>query len=171
MAKGKTNNNERDRLLYTVNRFDHYFESVNNKTAVYLAMNTFILGGIITGYISFQDYVIHCRDLFNILLISQMFLGVAALLIVTNASTPYFSKRSDSLYYFGGIGSLTKENFDLCSKKSDTNSDMTDLRNQVHVLSVGLTSKFKKLRVSGWLIFSQFLLLIPIIIILIKNQL
>ena len=27
--------NERERLLYSISRFDHYFESVNNKTAVY----------------------------------------------------------------------------------------------------------------------------------------
>ena len=38
---------EKDRLEYTINRFDHYFDSVNNKSAVYIAINTFITGGII----------------------------------------------------------------------------------------------------------------------------
>ena len=40
---------EKDRLKYTINRFDHYFDSVNNKSAVYIAINTFITGGIIVN--------------------------------------------------------------------------------------------------------------------------
>ena len=39
---------EKERLEYTVNRLDHYYDSVNNKTAVYIAINTFITGGTIT---------------------------------------------------------------------------------------------------------------------------
>ena len=149
-------NFEKDRLLYSINRFDHYFESVNNKTAVYLAMNTFLLGGIITGYITVLAF--------------EMFLGVVGLMVITIASIPYFSKDSDSLYYFGGIGSMNKEKFFNCSKSISKKNEMNDLRNQVHTLSKGLNLKFTRLKISGWLIFSQFVILSLLILILIINK-
>jgi len=161
---------EKERLLYSINRFDHYFESVNNKSAVYLAMNTFLLGGIITGYISVQEHVCQFRTFFNFLLTIEMLSGITGLLIITRASIPYFSKDSDSLYYFGGIGSMDKEKFFECSKNLDKKAEMQDLRDQVHSLSKGLNMKFVRLKISGWLIFLQFVLLAPIIIILIVNK-
>lgn len=161
---------EKDRLLYSISRFDHYFDSVNNKSAVYLAMNTFLLGGIITGYISVQEHVCQLRTLFNILLTIEMLLGIIGLLIITAASIPYFSKESDSLYYFGGIGSMSKEKFFECSKDLGKKDELRDLRNQVHTLSQGLNMKFTRLKISGWLIFSQFVILSFIIFILIINK-
>lgn len=161
---------EKERLVYSINRFDHYFESVNNKAAVYLAMNTFLLGGIITGYISVQEHVCQLRTFFNVLLTIEMLLGITGLLIITVASIPYFSKDSDSLYYFGGIGSMDKEKFFECSKNISKKAEVQDLRNQVHTLSKGLNMKFVRLKISGWLIFSQFVLLAFIIIILIINK-
>ncbi|WP_422351506.1 Pycsar system effector family protein [Flagellimonas sp.] len=161
---------EKDRLLYSINRFDHYFESVNNKTAVYLAMNTFLLGGIITGYISVQEHVCQFRTFFNILLTIEMVLGIAGLLVLTVASIPYFSKDSDSLYYFGGIGSMTKQEFFEQSKNLSKKEEMDDLRNQVHLLSQGLNTKFTRLKTSGWLIFFQFVVLALVISILVINK-
>ena len=46
---------EKKRLEYTVNRLDHYYDSVNNKTAVYIAINTFITGGTITLITQIQE--------------------------------------------------------------------------------------------------------------------
>lgn len=161
---------EKDRLLYSINRFDHYFESVNNKTAVYLAMNTFLLGGIITGYLSFQDHLCQFRTPFNVLLTIEMLLGITGLLVITIASIPYFSKESESLYYFGGIGSMSKEKFFECSKSISAKDELKDLRDQVHALSTGLNMKFTRLKISGRLIVFQFVTLIPIITILIINK-
>lgn len=161
---------EKERLLYSINRFDHYFESVNNKTAVYLAMNTFLLGGIITGYVSVQGHICHFRTFFNILLTIEMLLGISGLLIITIASIPYFSKESDSLFYFGGVGSMLKEEFFERSKKMRPKDELRDLRNQVHTLSKGLNKKFTRLKISGRLIGLQFIILIPIILILIINK-
>lgn len=169
MGKEKQSN-EKARLLYAINRFDHYFESVNNKTAVYLAMNTFLIGGIITGYISVQEHICKYPTLFNTLMTIEMILGTIGLLVMTVASIPYFSKDSDSLYYFGGIGSMDKEKFFECSKNLNRNGEMEDLRNQVHTLSRGLNMKFVRLKISGWLIFSQFIILAFLILILIINK-
>lgn len=161
---------EKERLLYSINRFDHYFESVNNKTAVYLAMNTFLLGGIITVYVSVHEHIYMFLTLFNVLLTIEMLLGIGGLILITIASIPYFSTESDSLYYFGAIGSMPKKKFFECSKKMDTKDELKDLRNQVHTLSDGLNRKFKRLKISGRLIVVQFIILIPIILILITNK-
>ena len=161
---------EKDRLLYSINRFDHYFESVNNKTAVYLAMNTFLLGGIITGYVSVQEHICQFRTLFNILLTIEMVLGIGGLILITIASIAYFSKDCDSLFYFGGIGAMTNETFVECSKKLSVKEELKDLRNQVHTLSVGLNAKFTRLKISGRLIVMQFIILIPVILVLIINK-
>lgn len=46
---------EKERLEYTMTRLDHYYDSVNNKTAVYIAINTFITGGAITLLTQIQE--------------------------------------------------------------------------------------------------------------------
>jgi hypothetical protein len=161
---------EKNRLLYSINRFDHYFESVNNKTAVYIALNTFILGGIITGYITVQDYILKYDNCFNVLLSIEMLIGILTLVLLIYASIPYFSKDSKSLYYFGSIGSQSKKDFIEYSKNIDTKQELKDLRNQVYTLSIGLNKKFVRLKIAGKLIVLQFILLIPLIIILLMNK-
>lgn len=43
-----------EELKYVIGRYDHYFDSVNNKGNLYLSINTFILGGVIAGYFSLE---------------------------------------------------------------------------------------------------------------------
>lgn len=161
---------EKERLLFSINRFDHYFESINNKTTVYIALNTFILGGIITGYITVQDHILKYAICFKVLLSLEMIIGIRTLILLTWASIPYFSKSTKSSYYFGIIGSQSKKDFIEYSKKIDAKQELKDLRNQVHTLSIGLNKKFTKLKIAGKLIVLQFILLIPLIIILLINK-
>lgn len=42
-------------LRHTMDRYDHYYDSVNNKGNLFLTLNTFLLGGIITGYYSVKS--------------------------------------------------------------------------------------------------------------------
>ena len=161
---------EKERLLYSINRFDHYFDSINNKTALYIALNTFILGGIITGYITVQSYVSKYEDCFNILLSIEMIVGILTLILLIYASIPYVSNNSKSIYYFGSIGSQAKKNFIEHSKNNDMKQELKDLRNQVYILSLGLNKKFFKLKIAGNLIAFQFVLLMPLIIIILINK-
>jgi len=161
---------EKDRLIYTISRFDHYFESVNNKTAVYIAINTFILGGILAGYVNVEKYIEEYVNLFNINLSLVLALGLATLILLIYASIPYFSKKPNSLYYFGTIGSQSKDSFVEKSKKYETKDEIKDLRNQVYVLSKGLNTKFVRLKLSGQLLVLQFIALIPLIIIFLINK-
>ncbi len=40
---------EFERLIFCINRYDHYYDSVNNKSNVFLVISTFIVGGLITA--------------------------------------------------------------------------------------------------------------------------
>ncbi|KKM22219.1 hypothetical protein LCGC14_1627540 [marine sediment metagenome] len=162
---------ERERLILSINRFDHYFDSVNNKTAVYIAINTFMLGSIITGYFSIEEDIIKNGNIFSILSILTMVVGFGSILLNTYASIPYFSQNSDSLYYFGGIGSIPLNEFCERSQNFTDEQDIQDLRNQVHTLSEGLNKKFRKLKLSGRLIMLQFVLIVPLVIIISLNTL
>lgn len=161
---------EKDRLIYTIDRFDHYFESVNNKTAVYIAINTFILGGILAGYVNVDKYIKEYVNLFNINLSIVLGLGLVTLIILIYASIPYFSKKPNSLFYFGAIGLQSEDDFIEKSKSYEAKDEIKDLRNQVHILAKGLNTKFVRLKLSGHLLVIQFIILIPLIIIFLINK-
>ena len=161
---------EKQRLEYTINRFDHYFDSVNNKTAVYIAINTFLVGSIITTYVTIEKDIICFSMMFKVLIVISFLLGLATLILLVIASIPFFSKDSNSMYYFGGISNMSKEKFNSCSKKLTRKKELIDLRNQVHTLSLGLSNKFIKLKLAGKLLIIQFIMLIPIFALIIYNN-
>ncbi len=160
---------EKERLEYTVNRLDHYYDSVNNKTTVYIAINTFITGGIITLLTQIQD-LLDKENWLLIFLAAIIAFGVCSLILLALASMPYFSKKTEieSLYYFASIGQKKSQHFCELSKNQDKKADVKDLRNQVYVLSKGLISKFRKLKWACILLIIQFVLLAPVTYILIK---
>jgi len=165
----KLNSMEKERLEYTVNRLDHYYDSVNNKTAVYIAINTFITGGTITLLTQIQD-LIDKENWLLFFLAAIITLGVGSLILLALASMPYFSPKSDieSLYYFASIGQKEPKEFFELSKNQNKKGNLKDLRNQVYVLSKGLKSKFRKLKWACSLLIIQFVLLAPLTYILIK---
>ncbi|MFD1096103.1 Pycsar system effector family protein [Salegentibacter chungangensis] len=163
---------ERERLLYSISRFDHYFDSVNNKTAVYLAITTFILTASVTAYFQISDIFpelhcfAYCAIAIDIILAIIAILGLITLNILIFASTPFFSQESSSLYYFGGIGTMKCKQFVKISKNRKEADDLNDLRNQVHTLSKGLSNKFKKLKIAGKLLRAQSILVFVLLTIL-----
>ena len=159
---------EEDRLKYSIDRFDHYFDSVNNKSAVYIAINTFITGGIIAlitqtdtlnGYSNFDKYSLS----------GALFVGILNLIILAVISIPYVSNKPKSLYYFGSISKMKKIDFLKMSEDYSKKENLKDLRAQTFLLSRGLTAKFNKLKIVGLLLIAQFILLIPAILFLINK--
>lgn len=160
---------EKERLEYTINRLDHYYDSVNNKTAVYIAINTFITGGTITLLTQIQDLL--NKEIWVLILLAGIIaLGVGSLILLALASMPYLSPKSEieSLYYFDSIAEKSVQEFFDLSKEQSKKGDKKDLRNQVYVLSKGLKLKFKKLKWACGLLIIQFVLLAPLTYILIK---
>jgi len=159
---------ENDRLKYTIDRLDHYYESVNNKTAVYIAINTFFTGAVLTFTIQFKDSLVNNYSLL-FFISTIMMLGILNLLILARICIPYFPYKANSLYYFRSISEMKSEVFFEKSKSRKEKEDTKDLRTQVHELSCGLDKKFKKLTWVGILLISQFFLLAPITYLIIKK--
>ena len=165
----KRRENESERLKFTITRLDHYFDSINNKAAVYLALNTFLTGGIAT-MMAQVPFALSEHRVFLILGIILLLLGISSLTILTFTSLPYFSKKIDSLYYFGSISACSAAMYHKLSKACTREADLTDLREQVYQLSCGLKSKFLKMKFIGILLIAQFVLLFPFLISLIFNS-
>lgn len=159
---------EKDRLKYNIDRFDAYYNSVNSKCGVFLALSTFIVGGITTAYEPIIKAV-DCGWCIHILLSLLITLGVTIMIIVIMASTPFLDSKKQSLFYFGCIAGMHRESYLTKSKIYSDEDELFDLRNQVYDLATGLHLKFSRLRLAGWLFTIQFVLFIPLLIILIYN--
>lgn len=157
-----------DHLKFCVERFDHYYDSVNNKSALFLTINTFIVGGLVAIYPSLRNYV-DCGACILILLSLILAVGLASIFATLLAGIPFLSKPGKSNLYFGSIAGRERQAFldDLKTYTSD--QQIEDYSAQVHILALGLNRKFEKLQYAGSLIFVEFLLAIPFIILLINN--
>jgi hypothetical protein len=159
---------EKERLQFNMQRFDTYYNSVNSKCGVFLALSTFIVGGLATAYSPIITAV-ECGWCIHLLMILLIGLGVIIMILVILASTPFLDSKKKSLLYFGCIADMGRETFINKSKASSGEDDLTDLRNQVYDLATGLRSKFVRLRWAGWLFTAQFILFVPLLITLIYN--
>lgn len=163
---------EKERLEYTISRLDHYFDSVNNKTAVYIAINTFLTGGIITLITQIKETLTQHFWL-QFIIGSILVLGILSLILLAWASIPYFSPNTkyESLYYFASISGKKFQDFSENSEGQGKKGNLKDLRSQVHLMSIGLAKKFRKLTWVGVLLIAQFVLLAPLTYILILKLL
>lgn len=160
---------EKERLKYCIDRFDHYYDGVNNKSSVFLGLSTFIVGGLIAAYFAVGPYI-NCGFWTHALMVILIGLGVAIMIIVVMAATPFLGKDTKSLHFFSDIACLDGADFCIRSAAPCTDEDeLKDLRNQVHQLAKGLTGKFKKLKAAGTLFAIQFVLFIALFLIILCN--
>ncbi|MDJ1498945.1 DUF5706 domain-containing protein [Cytophagaceae bacterium DM2B3-1] len=161
--------NERERLLLCVGRFDHFYDSINNKSAVFLAVATFVVGGLFTLYSTFWNKPNYGWEV-HILILLDIILGLAIMVIVILAATPFLtSSKSNSLYYFLCVATYDIQQFGKLSMECTCDNEITDLRVQVYQLAKGLRKKFKRLKIAGILFLIQFALFLPITLLLIFN--
>ena len=156
---------------YIINRYDHYYESINSKGNLYLALNTFIIGGCITCFYSL-DKIYHFSCAFKYLFYALIIVNFAATIFTIVAIKPFLSKRkrtNKSLYYFGDVANRTQaryiEEF-ICTEEPELAKDAIS---QAYQLASGLNIKFKRINVASVLIGVQiFLIMIFSILITIK---
>jgi hypothetical protein len=159
---------EKERLQFCIERWDHFYDSINNKSTVFLGLSTFIVGGLVASYPSILEKV-HSSLWIHFLMLALIGLGVTIMIIVIKASTPFLSKKEKSLFYFGAVACLTEDDFYSKSSCSTAEDDLKDLRKQAFQLSQGLNKKFSRLKTAGILFTIQFYLFIPLILIIICN--
>ncbi|MBI3134076.1 MAG: hypothetical protein HYZ14_05310 [Bacteroidetes bacterium] len=159
---------ETERLKFTIDRFDHYYESVNNKCNIVLGFSTFVLAGLIALYPSLTEYA-HCDFWVNLLLGCFILLSFVVILIIMVASIPHLTKKDSSLFYFLAIDTMGETTFLKKSQEQTPEEEVEDMRRQTFLLACGLNKKFKKLRLSLILVTIQFVLLVPFILLIISR--
>jgi hypothetical protein len=157
---------------FLINRYDHYFDTVNNKGQFYLGLNTFLIGGLGAAYLLLRQQQIcsNCLDIMLVLLFSISFVSI---FFTLRAILPYLKSGNKPTYtsiiFFGSVASLTQEQF---VQKTNTISE-ADLENdliiQTYQLAKGLAQKFERLKFAGFFLALEFFLLIPFLIILFIN--
>lgn|SRR5690606_28001023 len=168
MTNDEREKTERDRLEFCIHRYDHYFDSLNSKSTVYLTLTTFLVGGLLAGYTQLDpllDYTI----IFKFMYILPILLGLITMTLIIYSSVPYLSKNSKSIYYFGGVAARLDEDFCKKSQTISNEDELDDLRNQTHILSCGLVKKYDKLKYAGYLILTQFTTVFALFIYIIIN--
>lgn len=165
----KMNKSEKERLVFNVNRFDHYFDTINNKLAVYIAINTFLLGGLVGTYFTIASKITNYKPLFDFFTISEVLIGLITIAVLIYASVPFLDYKSSSLYYFGTIAQNSIEEYKEKSKSSDEKEDLKDLREQVYFLSKGLKKKFTILKWTGYSMLFQVIVLVFVAILIFNN--
>lgn len=152
-------------LKFIINRFDHYYDTANNKGNFYIGYNIFVLGGIIG--IKKDFHITHNIDLTNSMLLLLCFCCCLSIFYILLSSTPYLKSgnhgQHKSLLFFDSISKMNKEEY--LSKISDSTSDKLeyDLILQVNKLADGLSIKYSYLKYAGYCIMVQILLLLIII--------
>ncbi|UFH34548.1 Pycsar system effector family protein [Flavobacterium acetivorans] len=160
-----------EQTKFIIGRFDTYIESTQTKSNLYLALNTAILGGIITIAASTKpEDVTH---------FSLIVLGIIALLAATSititliAITPYLQSASDknsSVIFFQDV---TNNTFEEYANKINDISDkkfLLDLTCQAYSLAGGLKAKYQKLFYAGRIIIVEFVFLLIYAITLITKS-
>lgn len=149
---------EKERLQFCIARFDHYYDSVNNKSAVFLALGTFIVGGILASYSSLHD-IANCGFWTDLIIFLIVALGIGNLILIIVAAIPYLSRDKDSLIYFASIHNKGEDQFSSESAACCTeDAHLPDLRKQASVLATGLYKKFQVLQIAGFLFLIKFIL-------------
>ncbi len=159
---------EKERLKFCIDRYDHYYDSINNKSNVYLTLSVFVFGGILGLYPTMMKNT--NNHLFvNILMLIILGLGLTIMLITILASRPYLTNETDSVFFFQSVSNMGKDNFIDCSESISNEQEIEDLRIQTYQLAKGLKAKFSKLHLVATLFAIQFMLFIPLTILVLTH--
>jgi len=159
---------KQEHLKFCIERFDHYYDSVNNKSALFLAVNTFIVAGLMSIYPNIQ-LTFECGIWINSFFSIIVFAGLISILMTLSAGIPFLAKPGKSHLYFGSIAAMSLDEFRNSLSVLSADGLEQDYSTQIHQLSRGLRAKFRRLQWAGYLIFSEFVLAIPFIILLMNN--
>lgn len=143
---------------YIVNRLDNYIESSQNKSNLYLALNTIVLGGIIT-LISSRTESFTC--ILNLILGIIALLAFTSIIITLKVISPYLKSNQEkkSIFFFHDISSVKQGDYYKTISEQSEEDLLRDLSEQTHTIAKGLNIKYSNLILIGWIIGVEFLLL------------
>jgi hypothetical protein len=160
-----------EQTKFIIGRFDTYIESTQTKSNLYLALNTAILGGIISIVASTKPEDI---TLFSLTVLGNIaLLAVASITITLIAITPYLQSASDknsSVIFFQDVTNFTFEEYSNRINDISDKKFLLDLTCQAYSLAGGLKAKYQKLFYAGRIIIVEFVFLLIYAITLITKS-
>lgn len=162
-----------EQLRFAIDRYDHYYESVNSKGNLYLALNSILIGGIAASY-PFIDQKVHLNTSYNLILIAVVLLCSLSLGTTIAAINPFTKSGSQSghvsLLYYGQVSQLDFKFFSRRFRKRTKSLHVADMLRQMHTLAQGLNRKFSLLKWAGFFLSGAlFLLISATLTLIIKN--
>ena len=162
-----------EQIRFAIGRYDHFYESVNTKGNLYLALNALLIGGIATSY-PILDQKINFSVGHNLVFMLMILLCSASLCCTIAAINPFTrsGQRSGniSLIFFGQVAQLDSRFFARRFIKRSKAMHIQDMLSQMHVLAVGLCLKFGRLKWAGWLLSSALIVLVlSTLFLIVKN--
>jgi hypothetical protein len=153
---------------FLIHRFDHYYDSINNKANLFLGINIFLIGGLFTALAILPSYLKEeTGAIFWIIL--MLGLNITSMLFTLFSLLPYAKTCGESMVYFGDISRIELKTFLQKFAAQDTEQVSADLDQQIYYLALGLAKKFKNLSIAGIFFFIEAIVLLPLIITVIKN--
>lgn len=152
-------------LKHTIDRYDHYFDSVNNKGNLFLTLNTFLLGGMITGYYTIKVNVVGQNDITFFVWIA-LILCLLSIGATLQAIIPYVNRQADcingSVLNFNNVANLSHSSFKRMYDDMTESAKYEDYLEQSYLLAKGLQKKFLKLKIATYLLAGCFACIIYI---------
>lgn len=163
------NNLKIENLKFIIGRYDHYIESTQTKSNVYISLNTAVIAGVIT-IISALELNKMCIEL-NIILLLIAILAVIGIVMALVAVKPNLlnKKSQDSIIFFNDVSSYKCKEFLSKVKNIEEDGFLTDMSIQAHNLASVLSKKYCLIKWVGKLIKLEFILLIIWLIIFMSN--
>ncbi len=163
-----------DRAKFSFARLDTLYSNVNSKGVFYLTINTFFIGLFLTAYNWLKNSfsITELTGFFICLFLLSCFTGIIITLLAIN---PYLRNgetfgKAKSIFYHGSVSDFSCSDFKNKFENINEEDLKDDICTQLHILSIGLSKKYKLLTIVGILVLSDFILLVPVIILLILNK-
>lgn len=152
-----------EEIKFIIGRYDHYYESINSKSNLYLALNTFVIGGVITGYFSLRANEDLCHIL-NLLFFVELVICLGSTLFTLSAVKPFLWKgkirNASSIYFFDDVANLNPDDYKSRCLNQGPDEFIDDLIEQAHQLAIGLKQKFFRIKIASRLIAIQALIIV-----------
>ncbi len=146
-----------EQLRYAISRYDHYYDTVNNKGAFFVALDTALVGGLLLLQFEYGGKAFNMTPGIARLLTACLTLCLFSMATTLLAILPYTRQGSRSNLFFGTVATRSLAKFQEDIKKETEEEAAADLVAQAHELSVGLRRKFKLLRAASFGLAGSFL--------------
>ncbi|EJL60418.1 Pycsar system effector family protein [Flavobacterium sp. CF136] len=168
--------NERDHSKFIIQRFDTYITGANTKGNFLLAMNTFLIGVIISNY-SKIELLINCNHAiiyFDIGIILLTLLSLLAMLFILKSVYPFIlsgNSSSDGYHshiFFNSVAEFkgSQEFRKSFLKQEDLNIE-EDMSSQAFYLAKGLKTKYKNLETAMKFIYVELVIIVVLLMFVI----